>query len=44
MKKKFIIFIIISFPILLLIFARHNYIDLGNNNPENVSSVDRIVN
>ena len=44
MKKKFIIFIIISLPILLLIFARHNHIDLGNNDPGNVSSVDRIVN
>ena len=44
MKKKFIIFIIISLPILLLIFARHNYIDLGSNDPGTVSSVDRIVN
>ena len=44
MKKKFIIFIIISLPILLLIFARHNYIDFGSNDPGNVNPVDRIVN
>ena len=44
MKKKFIIFIIISLPILLLIFARHNYISFGSNDPGTASSVDRIVN